>query len=341
MNNNAKNLCFLDLSGYMFSGKAAYSDLLREFDCIRVPNVRTEFDFLRMPDGLNDLHRALNPWSPISADIALRKFEQLIAKLSNDPKGLMRLFQHRYGYSDRFVNFKQESERFIEDITSVAWDMPWPYTLHQVSSLYLAFLKIRSRLTRTTTFPNVHYRMVDKTTFHQKVKDYLFRLYSQGVPSDISVVVEHNAFEPYCPEQSIMLFHNAKSIIVDRDVRDIYMTGKTFSNGFNDNVELYSKISGAFDLDVFIKKQRTMRKNVDQSENQNNVLRLNFEDLVLNYSETLACVMDFLELTSSSHTRRLEHFSPEKSKANVRMWDSKDPDIKRIEHELSDLCYLD
>ena len=66
---------FLDLSGFIVSGKQAYSDLLREFDGFLVPEAEREFELIRIQGGIRDLENALvEDWSPIRADAALRRF---------------------------------------------------------------------------------------------------------------------------------------------------------------------------------------------------------------------------------------------------------------------------
>jgi hypothetical protein len=76
--NPKKSIGLLDLNGYMFSGKAAISDLIREFDGISVPNYREEFDLIRIPGGLADLMRAFDSGSLIAVDHALRAYLRLV-----------------------------------------------------------------------------------------------------------------------------------------------------------------------------------------------------------------------------------------------------------------------
>lgn len=79
-----KHYKFLDLSGYMFSGKAVAIDLIREFKGYDVPYYREEFPLIRIQDGIMDLEKALiDDWSPIRSDAAIKRFIKLITKLSN------------------------------------------------------------------------------------------------------------------------------------------------------------------------------------------------------------------------------------------------------------------
>lgn len=68
----------VDLSGFMFSGKSAASDILREFSGVFVPNYLVEFDLLRMPGGLIDLKNAVMDWSPVRTYGAVCRFSDLV-----------------------------------------------------------------------------------------------------------------------------------------------------------------------------------------------------------------------------------------------------------------------
>jgi hypothetical protein len=82
----------VDLSGFMFSGKSAVSDLLREYDGVYVPGYREEFDLLRMAGGLIDLANAVDDWSPIRTHAALDRFERLTRRMADAPRFPRNLF---------------------------------------------------------------------------------------------------------------------------------------------------------------------------------------------------------------------------------------------------------
>lgn len=91
-NQESKQYKFLDLSGYMFFGKAAAIDLIREFKGYYVPHYRFEFPLIRIQDGIMDLEKALiDDWSPIRSDIAVKRFRKLITKMSGHKRKLFSL----------------------------------------------------------------------------------------------------------------------------------------------------------------------------------------------------------------------------------------------------------
>jgi hypothetical protein len=77
MSEVAHKFKILDLSGYLFSGKAAVHDLISEFEGFYSPGNRAEFDLLRVKDGVADLENAIHNWSPIRSDEAHGVFLKL------------------------------------------------------------------------------------------------------------------------------------------------------------------------------------------------------------------------------------------------------------------------
>jgi len=133
---------FLDLSGYMFSGKSAVSDLIREFEGYYVTNYRFEFPLIRNQDGIMDLEKALvDDWSPIRSDVELKRFLKLITKMSGHKKRLFSLkeeelisWNYQQLYSDKFYRYSMEYIESLIDFKIKAW---WPYyemceTFHEI-----------------------------------------------------------------------------------------------------------------------------------------------------------------------------------------------------------------
>ena len=73
-----------------------------------------------------------------------------------------------------------------------------------------------------------------------------------------------------------------------------------------------------------------------------NILHLQFEELIYNYEESLTKIKRFLSLGDTEHIKKGEIFIPEKSKTNTQLF-RKYPkyakDIEKIEKELSEFCY--
>jgi hypothetical protein len=333
---------FLDLTGYMFSGKAAFSDLLKEFAGFHIPHYRSEFDLIRIPHGLGDLKKAYENWSWVGSDSAIREFEKLTRILSRSPRGYQKLFQTGFHYEKNFPGFTVKTEKFIEDLTDNSWKMKWPFETASLTPLNIFILKVLSRFKRQPPWPEITYHLSSGDNFDELAKEYVQSLLVSGIDQKKNhTVVTHNALEPYNPQAGFCFFDDVKSIVVDRDVRDIYMTGSTYSKGFNDIVPLYSRIIGAFDIDVFIRRQKILRAKTNYKKNDK-ILRLNFEDLVLDYDKTALKVLKFLDIKTADHKNKFAYFRPEDSAKNTGLWKNANPEqrknILKIEKEIPELC---
>lgn len=324
----------LDLSGYMFSGKAAVHDLISEIDGVLTPGNRLEFDLLRVKDGVADLENSIVSWSPIRSDEAVRRFLKLVKKMSQSNAGLRKLFVPGFDYGRRFPNLREATEKFISRITTKEWDMYWPYHLLEMGPFETFGFKLKRKLTGDSE--NICYRLVSGEEFYQALRDFLDEVLWFGVDdSKYHMVAINNGFEPYDPSRFVNYFHDARCIVVDRDPRDIFATSNLASEGFNDQAGLYQKIAGAHDVETFIERIRVYRANTS-SAYSNKVLRVSFEDLVEDYASTTAQLLRFLGIDESKHTRKYARFNPEKSKANIGLWKQlpDQSDIRAIEKAL-------
>ncbi len=333
---------FLDLSGYMFSGKAAVSDLLREFDGYSVPNYRAEFDLIRVSNGLLDLKIALDNWSWVRSDAAIRSFIKLTNVMAKSPRGVQKIFTPGFAYDSRYSDFSKHTNTFINDITDDSWRMKWPYELIHITTLEFIWLRIIGKIMNVQSWPEIDYHLCSGKDFISHAKKYLLNILTSGLGSSDGTLVTHNMLEPYNPSSAFCFFDDIKSIVVDRDVRDIYLTGTIYSKGFNDVVPLYSRIIGAFDIDIFIKRQKILRAKTNYQKHDH-VLRVQFENLILNYEETLKEVILFLGDTPQNHVNKFKYFNPEKSKQNIGLWRNAPKkmfsNLDKIEKELPELCF--
>lgn len=326
----------LDLSGYMFSGKAAVHDFISEIDGFYSPGNRAEFDLLRVKDGIADLESAITSWSPIRSDEAARRFLKLVHKMGQIPSGMRRFTAPGFGYFLRYPKLSELSQQFIDSITVSQWGMYWPYHLLDMNGMELFLYKIKRKLFDVQN--NIQYRLISSENFYPALRNFLAELLSHNI-SDKSLhsIVLNNAFEPFDPARFINYFHDAKCIVVDRDPRDIFTVANQFSRGFNDQVKLYRNIAGAHDVDIFINRIKVYRSQILPTSSSR-ILRLNFEDLVLKYDETASRIYSFLGVDPSEHSNKFKFFNPDISKKNVNIWKQfKDQNaVRKIGLELCD-----
>ncbi|MDA9222170.1 hypothetical protein N9O82_04570, partial [Methylophilaceae bacterium] len=212
----------IDLSGFMFSGKTAVGDLLREFDCIYVPNYLEEFDLLRLPGGLIDFKNAVLDWSPIRTFAALERFDKLINTLATNPRFHKKLFKYGFCYYKRFPDIINIKNQFIKNITVESWDTPTPFLDVQDSS---AEIFIKKTLNKFKTKINKKYILVDKHNFIKFAQNFVhevllnstdFRI--KKLEQNFKIILINNGLEPFSPQNNLdLLGSDAKAITVERD----------------------------------------------------------------------------------------------------------------------------
>jgi len=355
-----KEYKFLDISGYMFSGKAAAIDLIREFKGYYVPYYRDEFPLIRIQDGIMDLEKALiDDWSPIRSDIAIKRFQKLITKMSGHKRKLFSIKEEElisWNYYKLYgEKFYQYSIDYAESLIDLKIRAGWPYyamceafheilkrRLRKLINLLLDILKGRG-LHNQPIFNEIDLFIVSGDEFYEKTRSYLEKILTiQVKDDDIHTIVMHNAFEPFNPWRAIRYFKDARCIVVDRDPRDIYLTSLSYSEGYNDDPSVYSKISCAFNVEYFIKRFEILRKktNIDKDRN-GRVLRISFEKLVMDYEETLKVIYRFLGENEETHAKKRLFFNPSVSARNIGLWKSypHQDEIDQIYSRLRDYCY--
>ena len=391
---------FVDLSGYMFSGKAAVIDLLREFSGYYVPDYRHEFPLLRVQDGIMDLDKALlDDWSPIRSDAAIRRFRKLAQKMSNTRRKISLREEDlvAWGLSEQYgAAFSQLSMEYVDRLIDLRTSAPWPYAEASQSFYELLIQLLRPRMSgvrhaalrgvlsagrvlssivfpkyaadfrdlqnslllplkpaavgehdmagvRSYSWNEVDLVIASGGGFLEATRDYLEAVLSNEVDRQaFHTIVMHNAFEPFNPWRPLRYFRDAKCIVVDRDPRDIFVTARTFSDGFNDNPNVYSRIAFAHDVSAFIRRHQILRSRTNFSmDPPKKVLRIRFEELVCHYDATVELVLDFLEVDRSAHRDKGKYFDPGKSAANVGLWKNCpfQEEIGLIRAQLASDCY--
>ena len=152
------------------------------------------------------------------------------------------------------------------------------------------------------------------------------------IKEDDTTFVTNNAFEPFNAKRGLRYFDNAKCIIVRRDPRDMYTTGESYS-------KLYSKISHGQKVENFIKRFKMQERNTDKIPHRD-IMFLQYEDLILNYENTIVKILSFLEIDGSKHYLKGKYLKPEESKQYIGIYKNykNQEDIKLIEKELAEYC---
>jgi hypothetical protein len=327
---------FVDLSGYIVSGKTAYSDLLREIKGFQVPDPEFEFELIRIQGGIRDLETALvDDWSPMRADSAIRRFRRLVKRMGTNHKRYdPRTWFEAAGWSldDHFGGrFTSLSNQFAKQLIATSWRTNWPYPLVELSSCELFHSHIYRKLGKifgkslTTDFD---ISLAYPENFLAIVNEFLAELLGGGVSDNITTIVTHNAFEPFNPSRALRYLKNSKCIIVDRDPRDSY-------------VAMLPHKHLALPVNDFILRFITYRKASEYHiDTPDKILRLRYEDLLFNYKDTVRRILNFLEVSATEHIEQFKHFNPMLSIKYAGIWKkhNNQADIRLIKIALSPWC---
>lgn len=339
----------IDVSGFGHSGKSAVSEFLSDHDDFFSFPVHVEFELFRVGGGLLDLYFSIyRNWNLIRTRRSILNFQKLLSRIgiiqkNNNWPTLWKSSGH--GYNQYFNNrFIELSELYIKNLIVFEQDTFWPYEKLYQNQIRLLFEKVKCKIFNKVITRKVFF--TDRNIFLQETSNYIHSLFNEVEDKLANNIVLNNAFEPFNPSACLEMVQNSFSIIVDRDPRDVYASlldsGTRYVPDFEkDKIhdELKKKFLGTADVNEFILRFKTIKKNVEAIDDPR-ILRLRYEDFVLSHFETKEKIYKFLGISDPSIKSNFK-FDPENSMKNIGIWKQfRDmPEIKKIATELSEYCY--
>ena len=331
------------ISGYAWSGSSAVVDLLKEFK--NYSHFEPEFRLITDPGGLIDLEHALiTSKSYTTINYALKRFKYLTKIYARKFHwGNIKIYKpfQKIGFNyNKYMdfNFEHLSNSYINnliDLKYYGWLITSYYDLN-----YLSFFLLQVRffimklLNRKRLKPEkIYFSNIDKDSFIAKTREYTDKIIkSIGIFNKSQHIVFDQAVQPSNAILGMQYFSNPKTIIIDRDPRDIYVQSH--------NLKYYTSIP-LDNVDHFIKWYKLTRLVSKRNLKSKDVLKIQFEDLILNYDETIQIICDFLGEEKSIHLHRKKYLIPENSKKNIGLWKNfkKKKIIERIQDELREYCW--
>jgi len=315
---------FVIVVGYGWSGSGAAIDLLDEFEGCK--SLEGEFRIAKDPYGLLDLETALvDDWDFIRNDVAIRDFLEYVEMLSRGT-GLFRRVGKSFS-KKLMINLVKYSQIYIRDLTDLVYFGDTFVHRYKISA-YKSFLtKIRTRY-GFNNGKEMFMARLSHDQFEKITKRYINNIFKNFfIYHKIDTVILDQAIAPENIEKPLRYFNNSKIIIVDRDPRDIYC------NMIRGNGLLGADLNIKDSAEKYIKWHNIMRwksRNYHQDRSlKSNVLRLYFEDLVLDYENTIFKLEKFLNKEQDKSLFQ-KFFNPEKSLKNVGLW-KKHPDQELME----------
>jgi hypothetical protein len=326
-------------ASYGGTGSSVVTDLFKEFDnCFSTGDY--EFRFLQDYDGVSTLENALlNNYHRMNSDIAIRRFKKIVDYHSGNA-----VFKR---YEKFFMGkFKEISYEYIDSLIDISWKGYWEHHAIETSSINRFFAyKIYPRIKKVFRSKSEKgfvmqppkkelYFSYPVDRFYEVTKKYTRQLCAVVDPEHkYDNLVFDQLVPPYNISRYLNYFDDLKVIVIDRDPRDLFVINET---------RWKESWIPSHDVDKFIKWYRLLREpQKHEQEDPKRILRLQFEDVVLNYEENLSRILTFLEVDSKSHIEKKKYFNPEVSVNNMALYKNYEDQkkIKQIQDELSEYCY--
>ena len=299
-------------ASYMGSGSSAVTDLLSEYDNVSCPNGSYEYIFLHCPDGLFDLEdKLLMGNNALRSDEALRSFERAMRDLYDN--GHWWFGDYRNKVSSSFMN---HVEQFVSAISTTSFEGFW-YEQEKLDKNAWNHNRVKRKLGAK------HYDLLAtqlRMAFPKPEEFYsAAQSFIDAVLSDIAqglgnrTILLDQLLLPHNLWRADNYFDDADTrvVVVSRDPRDVFALNKYVWKEQGNPVPL------PFDVDAFCAYYRRMRE-AERPVDSSSVLRIRFEDLVLDYDSTVAKLEAFVgSPLLGKHTEKLARFNPEVSRGNI------------------------
>lgn len=318
--------------GYHATGSGAIFDLLMEFDVVAQGKNGIEIRVLQDPDGVSDLEYNLieNPHR-LNSNFAIKRFKKYV-------KNSWLFHRHAFGKQWKIISLN-----YINSLVSYEYDGYWygdvwlkngfqKISYYFKKCLKKLFPKKLKKVIHFNLFPNCKYYRVDLTReeFLYKTRKYMDELCNVINKDNKEYVVLDQLLLPSNPARYSNYVDDLKVIVVDRDPRDVYLDQRR-----------KKELVLPKDPYQFCKAYRQDRIQISNLPD-NQILKLNFEDIIYNYDETIDKLCKFLNIDISHHVFKNQYFKPWESKKNTKQWEKMteyNSEIKIIEKELSEFLY--
>lgn len=332
-------------TGFYGTGSSAITDLFSEMDNVCVKG-DYEFRIFCDPDGLSDLEYNLvdNP-NRHNTSNAIKRFKKQ-AEFMNGGK-----------YIKRYNKFFEEEEAFlrltyqyIDDISLFKYVGHWYFDVYERGKMFWLMSRCCSAVRRA----------VNKIIPAGKKRDFWIPLKNEicyaGTYDEKKFLTstcnytdalldkfntekkEYTMLDQLVPPTNLVrysrYFSDIVIFVVERDPRDLYLLEKLYWKG---------KVAPAYNVKVFCDWYEWTRKQFELFELPTNALKVQFEDLIYDYNNTVKRIMDFVGIEEKHHIFPKSKLNPEISMKNTRIW-KKFPefeeDVRYIENRLSKYCYI-
>ncbi len=335
-----KDKCFVNVSGFFYSGSSAIVDMLKEFRGFYEPNA--EIRFIRDPYGIIPMEQTLiHRWDWINASAAISDFLSFM-KLCARPKGLF--LPMGYGLKNTISpEILSITEDYINDLTYYTYKMDFYHYKSKKSFLKYQMDRYRWAIEHLTkgriktanrNIATCYFSRPSQEQFNTATQRFFDRLFEEQFKGDVTHIILDQAIPVNNTQVIHRYFKNAKMIIIDRDPRDTFCDEIKNGERFDQDgrtIEAARK---------YVVRSKAMREGIELDDD---IMQVRFEDLIINYDVTRLKVLNFLGLQESDHINKKSFLKPEVSIKNIGIWrkyyEECHEAIDYIEKELHGQCY--
>ena len=326
------------VASYYGSGSSAVTDLISEFEGVK-SLTEYEFRFAQDPDGLSELeYNLIHNFNRHNSGHALKRYRKLVDYYGNH--FLVRRYEPFFGNK-----WKKLSYKYIDSLIDFSYPGIWQYDFYDKGPWYEFWAKLPDRILSRTLWrnkPDNHFFFNKEITYASHPTEEKFIACTKAYTSSLLEAANAEGM-PYMIldqllpssniERHLRYFENLKVFVVDRDPRDLFILGKyVWKDGMMpDDVELFCQ---------WYEYTRSPRKTEKWSVDQ--VLFVQFEDLIYRYSETVDKIVHWAGLENQKHLHPKKYLNPDISIKNTRIWE-KNPmykeEVEYIEAYLGEYLY--
>lgn len=337
------------VTGYVGTGSSAMIDLLREYDGVKiVPEQRASYEhqvFYRS-GGLFDLLAILGyGTSPVCSDQVINHF---IDTMNN-------LYQYDYVWYGGYKNLVgDEFKKNVDDfVSSISYKFNGTNSTHQTRTFYSikkTLMQLAAHVIYKKNFMKygVGYKTDGKPSYVsipsadelQQAAVRFTSSYFKLFDSQDNINVFDHLIWPQQIENYTKFFNqdDLKIIVLVRDPRDVFLLNK-YVWYHDPRGKRLANPSLRTNVEDFAHDWKRTFTPIQESEN---ILKVQFEDMIYRYDDTIMKIEDFIGLSDSLHVRKNTKFNPEKSIENTQVFNSRDDwkrEVDAILSFLSDYIY--
>ncbi len=315
----------VSVTGFYGTGSSAVIDLLKEYkNAHNVPEVGIPYEHTTFysAGGLFDLCTLLTKGNaPLQSDYVINNFIDKMKQLNDYDYLWFGSFKKLTG--DKFMDSVHE---FVDKISVHHKGTNYNHVIKTRFSPVKAILQLVAHIVYKKKFKKygvgyvydnkpIYYSNLTSDELYQAVREFTKRYFDIFASPDSELDIYDHLIWPQQVDSHARCFDdNFKIIIVNRDPRDVYI-----SDQFLWCKPPIGRGKPHFDENP-LKFIDEWNKTVSPEYHNPNVLRIQFEDLIYNYDETVCQIENFLGLSPSAHINKRKFFIPEKSINNTQVF---------------------